>query len=120
MKQDKDVIGLTLENQQILDQVMDLGFFSQGQDAARFCMAYAVREGVEPGETEGVETRWAAGNFDKSGEIQALMRALYPEIDTPNRLIEHFVNEGLQTIGASVAQGTVDLLDVLQGPHKPK
>jgi len=114
MERDRESIGLTPQTQTILAEIEELGWFTEGQDIARFCMAYAVRAKVPDGITAGTETRWAAGNFDKTGEIRALLAALYPTCQTPVRLMEHLVNEGLQMIGTRIqseAVGPAELMD---------
>ena len=114
MERDRESIGLTSETQIILAALEARGWFLEGQDIARFCMAYAIRAKVPEGATPGTETRWAAGNFDKTGEIRALLAALYPTCQTPVRLMEHLVNEGLHMVAArerSEAVGPAELMD---------
>ena len=95
---DKKSVGLTAETQAILAEIEQKNWFLEGQDIARFALAYAIRLGVADGVTNGVDTRWAVGNFDESGELRTLLGALYPTCETPVRLMEHLVNEGLQLL----------------------
>ena len=115
MERDRETIGLTAENAGVLAELEDRGWFLEGQDIARFCMAYAIRAKVPEGATSGTETRWAAGNFDKTGEIRALLAALYPNCQTPVRLMEHLVNEGLRMVVSRVRSsdsvGPAELMD---------
>ncbi|RYG16408.1 hypothetical protein EON82_25040 [bacterium] len=115
MERDRESIGLTSENQAVLAEIEERGWFLEGQDIARFCMAYAIRAKVSEGAISGTETRWAAGNFDKTGEIRALLAALYPNCHTPVRLMEHLVNEGVQMvvkrIRSSDSVGPAELMD---------
>jgi hypothetical protein len=114
MTADRESIGLTGENQVLLADIEQRGWFVEGQDVARFCMAYAIRAKVPEGATLGTETRWAAGNFDKTGEIRALLCALYPNCTTPVRLMEHLVNEGLKMVSVrlrSESIGPAELMD---------
>lgn len=114
MERDRESIGLDPETQAILADLETRGWFLDGQDIARFCMAYAIRAKTTEGTTPGTETRWAAGNFDKSGEIRSVLGALYPDCQTPVRLMEHLVNEGLRMVAArlrSDAVGPADLMD---------
>lgn len=114
MERDRESIGLTPENQAILAEIEERGWFLEGQDIARFCMAYAIRAKVPEGATTGTETRWAAGNFDKTGEIRALLAALYPSCTTPVRMMEHLVNEGLRMVAARIRSesiGPAELMD---------
>ncbi len=114
MERDRESVGLTPEGQAILSQLEDLDWFSDGQDIARFCMAYAIRAGVPEGITSGTETRWAAGNFDKTGEIRSLLGALYPACDTPIRLMEHLVNEGLKLVVERLRDGDPGPAELMQ------
>lgn len=98
MDQDRNTIGLTPEAVKQLDEIQLKGWFEDAQDAARFAAAYAIRQGVHPGISQGVDTRWAIGGFDKTGEFRALMAALHPDASTPVRCIEHLTNEGLRLI----------------------
>ena len=114
MERDRESIGLTTEGQGLLAELEARGWFLEGQDAARFCMAYAIRAKVPDGVTSGTETRWAAGNFDKTGEIRSLLAALYPGCETPVRLMEHLVNQGLRLVAARIRSesvGPAELLD---------
>jgi hypothetical protein len=112
---DRDTIGLTPGNAEIVREIESRGWFSDGQDIARFCLAFAIRSGAPAGTTNGTETRWAAGNFDRAGEIRALLAALYPSCKTPVRLMEHLVNQGLHLVGtrlqAPSTSGPRDLFD---------
>ena len=114
MEKDRESIGLTEEGQSILADLEAQGWFQEGQDIARFCLAYAIRAHTAEGVAVGTETRWAAGNFDKTGEIRALLAALYPSCRTPVRLMEHLVNEGLKMIAVRVrseSAGPAELMD---------
>ena len=114
MERDRESIGLTSVTQGILAELEARGWFLEGQDIARFAMSYAIRAKVPEGSTAGTETRWAASNFDKTGEIRALLADLYPTCQTPVRLMEHLVNEGLCMVAARVrseAVGPAELMD---------
>ncbi|HEV7565814.1 MAG TPA: hypothetical protein VGO31_07620 [Microbacteriaceae bacterium] len=113
MERDRESVGLTSASQALISDLDALGWFSDAQDAARFCMAYAMRSGVAPGTSAGTDTRWAAGNFDKTGEIRALIMALYPTSETPVRLMEYFVNEGLRLVADRVRSDGVGPSDLL-------
>lgn len=113
-ERDRESVGLTDESQVLIGQIEATGWFQEGADIARFCLAYAVRAGVPDGATPGTETRWAAGNFDKTGEIRALIGGLYPDCQTPVRLMEHLVNEGLRLVGERLAAGEVAPADLVE------
>lgn len=113
MERDKDVIGLSAESQRYLKELEERGWFNEGQELARFALAYAVRANTPAGNASQVETRWASGNFDKTGEIRAVLGALYPDCRTPVRLMEHLVNVGLGLLHGGVTRqgkGPAELL----------
>ena len=102
---DKDVIGLTTEAQRQIEDIEAHGWFKDRVDIARFCLAFAVRSGCKPGLSDQVDTRWAAGNFDKAGEIRAVLRAMYPNVEHPVRLMEFLVNTGIEMVHRRVEEG---------------
>src|SRR3954451_4349904 len=97
---DRQSVGVTQRGSDLLEQLTDLKWFPEAQDAARFCLAYAIRANVPAGTTEGTATRWTVSLFDSTGEIRTLLAALYPDCGTPVRLMEHLVNEGLLLLEA--------------------
>ena len=116
---DKVDIGLTGQGREDLQRVTDHGWFADDQDAGRFCLAYAVREGVGQGEVGGARTKWSSGNFDPSGEIRSLIRIFYPETTTPVRLMEHLVHAGLVLVRAQIDTGVDGPEALLQDSARP-
>ena len=106
-EEDRKQIGLTDDGKAAVTRLTDnLGWFDEAQEAGRFALAYAIRAGVEPGETGApVETRWSPDLFDPSGEIRALLRAMYPNTAMSTRLMEHLIDEGLRRIAAKIDAG---------------
>ena len=113
MERDRETIGLTPRSQQIIAEIEARGWFREGQDIAKFALGHAVRSHLAEGQTSGTDTRWNAGSFDKTGEIRAVLQALYPDCRTPVRLMEHFVNEGLRLIEERVRAGGATAADLL-------
>ena len=105
--EDRKQIGLTDDGKVVVARLTDyLGWFDEAQDAGRFALAYAIREGVEPGQMDAsVETRWSPDLFDPTGEIRALLRAMHPNTAMPIRLMEYLIEEGLRRITAKVDAG---------------
>lgn len=95
MSADKNTIGVTTENREFLEQVMERGLFNDQMDAAKLGLALAIRYGVNMGEASGADTKWNVGSFDRDGDIRSVLSAFYPDVSTPYRLAEHLVNEGL-------------------------
>ena len=113
--EDRKQIGLTDEGKAAVALLTDkLGWFAEAQEAGRFALGYAIREGVEPGFSAApVETRWSPDLFDPSGEIRGLLRAMYPETPMPVRLMEYLIDEGLRRITAKVDAGEENPLTYL-------
>lgn len=112
--EDRDTVGLTADSQILLQEIEARNWFRDGQDIARFCLGFAVRAKVPNGLTTNTDTRWAAGNFDKTGEIRALLAVLYPDAKMPVRLMEHLINEGLKLVAVKVRSDAIapsDLFD---------
>ena len=102
--EDRKQIGLTDHGKAAVARLTDeLGWFDEAQAAGRFALAYAIKTGIEPGRAvTAVETRWSPDLFDPSGEIRALLRAMYPDTTTPIRLMEYMIDEGLSRIAAKL------------------
>jgi hypothetical protein len=113
--EDRKQIGLTDDGKATMNRLTDdLGWFGEAQEAARFALGYAVREGIRPGQTSGsLETTWAPDLFDPTGEIRGLLRSIYPENATPVRLMESLIDEGFRRIAAKIAGGDASPLDFL-------
>jgi hypothetical protein len=98
-EEDRKQIGLTPASISTMEMLVKrLRWFTEGQVAGRFALGVAIRDGVAPGVTNGVETRWSPDLFDPTEEIRRLLRVKYPEAAMPVRLMEHFVNEGFRII----------------------
>lgn len=97
-EQDRQSIGLTSQSQQLMEEILAKGWFSEQQDVARLALACALRAGMNPGTTSGVDTRWGSGLFDRTGELLALISAFHPDAAMPVRAAEFFVNEGLKLV----------------------
>ena len=109
---DKVDIGLNEESRRAVEEITAKGWFADAQDLGRFALSYAVRAGTGEGTVTGAETRWSSGNFDPTGELRAVVTALFPECRTPVRQMEFLVNEGLRLVRARVTGGATpaDLL----------
>jgi len=118
MNVDKTQFGLTEENDRFMTEVDELDLFSDQTEAAKFAMSLAINRGVELGSVPGANTKWHSRGFDKTGEIADLIRALYPDTDTPYRAVEFLVNRGLEILREHIRQNRqIDLASLLDsGP----
>ena len=106
IESDRKTLGLTPANRQIYDKLLEEGWFKEGIDLAKFAMSVAIERGVpaEDGKVEGTETVWNVGSFDPDAELRNLIPILFPETETPYRLVEFYVNAGLKLIGEKMAK----------------
>jgi hypothetical protein len=109
MAEDKVNIGLSIEASKIADILEETGYFDDKLTIAKFALAYAVRNGLDDnlaeykvGEAGG--TKWNIGSVDNDQYLRDLIVSLYPDSETPYRIIEALMNKGLQSIGAIIAK----------------
>lgn len=112
MASDKKTIGITKANATALSNLVIAGRFGSELDAAKFAMAYAVKKGTPPGNTEGAETKWNVGSVDPDGSMRSLLESFYPTDEEPYRLAEHLMNEGIKSL-AELLGANGDLYDTL-------
>jgi hypothetical protein len=112
MSGDKITIGMTKTNDSLLNQIVSAGRFADEMDAAKFAMAYAIKNGTRTGTTTGTGTKWNVGSFDRDGSLKSLVEELWPDNTEPYRLIEHLMNEGVRQISSAIEGGT-DFYDIL-------
>lgn len=111
---DKKTIGITKANARALARLVAEGRFASELDAAKFAMAYAIHTGIEPGSTDGAETKWNVGSVDPDGSMRALLEALYPQTSEHYRLMEYLINEGLPALIGEQGK-SIDIYDALFG-----
>lgn len=98
MANDKKTIGITKSNTPLLAKLVVEGRFGSELDAAKFAMAYAIKEKIDVSITEGAETKWNVGSFDPDGSMRSLLEALFPDNTEPYRLAENLMNEGIKRL----------------------
>lgn len=103
MAQDKNTIGVTLDNRLLLADLVERGLFNEEIDAAKLAMSFAILRGVGIGEATSAETKWNVGSFDKDGHIKIVLATLFPEHHTPYRLSEYLINRGLDLLKLELA-----------------
>jgi hypothetical protein len=115
---DKKTIGVTDRGAPVLDTMVRDGRFGDAIDAAKFAMGVAIRGGIGQGvanpSVEGSGTKWNVGSFDPSNDLQTLLVALYPEVQTPYRLLEYLIDEGLRLVAEHIEEsGAFDVTEML-------
>lgn len=121
MSIDKKTIGLTPENRTVAEELVLQKFFKDQIDAAKFAMALAIQNGVQPGSVDGAETIWNVGSFDTDGQLKNLIPNLFPGTDAPYRAVEYFVNSGLQIIAKETAgkKSISEIMKLMQEATSP-
>jgi hypothetical protein len=111
---DKKTIGLTSGNKEVMERLLEQGFFKEGIPAAKFALAYAIKLGIQPKGFEGIETIWNIGSFDPMGELRDLISVFSPNAKTPYRVAEELVNVGFEAIGEKIKKSNrIDLADLI-------
>lgn len=118
MATDKKTIGITKANAAALSNLVAAGRFGSELDAAKFAMAYAIKQGIAAGTTDGAETKWNVGSVDPDGSMRSLVEALFPNGAEPYRLAEHLMNEGVRSL-AEMLGTSGDLYDTLFPAAQP-
>lgn len=118
--EDKKTIVVTDRSAPVLDTLVEGGRFSDAIDAAKFAMGLAIRagagEGVPNPSVEGAGTKWNVGSFDPNNDLQTLLVALYPSVETPYRLLEYLIDEGLKLVATHIAEsGMIDVSELIGG-----
>jgi hypothetical protein len=116
--EDKKTIGVTERAAPVLDTLVEDGHFGDAIDAAKFAMALAIRDGVGLGTpnpmVEGAGTKWNVGSFDPDNDLQTLLVSLHPDVETPYRLLEFLIDEGLKLVAAHIEEsGTLDVSELV-------
>jgi len=92
--QDKTVIAVTPETEEILKCVEDSASFGDRMDVAKLAMSVAIMKNLSPAKSSGRNTRWNVGGFDKDGAINITLRLLFPSEEQPYRLAEDLIEAG--------------------------
>jgi len=109
---ERTTIGLTPESKGTMEKLMP--YFNEQAHAAKFAMALAIQNGIEPGKTTNIETVWNVGSFDPDRELYNLVVALYPSSTSPYTAAEHFVNQGLQLLEQHIEENkNIDIAELV-------
>jgi hypothetical protein len=111
---DKRTIGLTPAGEKIMQQLMELGYFKDMMDAAKFAMSVAIRAGASPTSIEGASTIWNVGSFDSDGQIRQVIPVLIPGCDSPYRASESLIDQGLRSLLSDIQAGPFNPLTVIE------
>jgi hypothetical protein len=114
MSMDRVTIGLTPVNKAFMELLMEKGWFNDKMDAAKFAMAIVIKKGLEPSIVEGTETVWNIGSFDTTSEIRSLILALFPATEVPYRVVEYYINAGLEEIQLLLDNEQLDITELLR------
>ena len=110
-------IGLSEAGNDKLDELKELGIFSDKLDAYRFAVALAIAQGVNPPEINKRTTFLNVGSLDPDQSLKSAIEALMPEQlqqTTAYRLIERLADWGVNELHAQAKAGEVDFVELLQ------
>jgi hypothetical protein len=109
---DKNTIGPTEENRQVIESLLQTNLFTDMMDIAKFAIAYAIRSGAQPVESPSGSTMWNVGSFDRDGQLKLTMQALF-NTETPYRAAESLMNTGLAKISKLPRREDVDIIGLM-------
>lgn len=118
MAEDLVNIRLSLYANEIADKLVATGYFDYSSTAAKFALAYALKNHFEEFDPLNYEISDTGGNnynlgtFDSDNQLALIIKSLYPETTTPylyaralmifglTKLGERIDREGLQSISS--------------------
>lgn len=111
-------ISLTLEANEVVDDLCRRFPISERMDAGKLGFAFAIRRGFSPSARResggGTGTTWGVGSFDNDGQLRDLVRAILPDsTDDPYVVIEGLMNSGLLALRDDLATRHVSSLTEL-------
>jgi hypothetical protein len=122
-ERDKAQIGLTPAAAEQLDRLMELGWFSERQDAYRVAIGVALARQIvaTPQDLSGVTTSYNfAGGVDRDGKLRNLISLLAPsEASRPGAYAERLAHAGIAFLVDQLVQGGSTLTEALSPPANP-
>ena len=94
-------IALSAEASGIADSILEKGFFKNKSDVMTFAAAYMIKhyfDEFDPStynQSDNDGSNYSYSTFDSDGKWSTLIKALYPNTDTPNLLLRALMNQGL-------------------------
>ncbi len=114
MALDKKTVGLSADAQLAVDTIMETGMFRDQMDVAKLGLALAIARRLPPTEMAGVPTKWNVGSFDQDGQVRNSVLALYSDYQTPYRIAESLMNQGVPMLLEYIdGSGDLDLEGLL-------
>jgi hypothetical protein len=101
-------IRLSKKANEVADQLVATGCFEYAATAAKFALAYALKNHfneIDPEtypipDSEG--SNYNVGSIDNDGQLAALLRALYPNMNTPYLYARALMVFGLTKLGERI------------------
>lgn len=115
-------VGLSESANDKLDELKELGYFSEKIDGYRFAVSLAIAQGVIPQEISKRTTFLNVGSLDPDQVLRRAVEALMPmqvKETTVYRLIERLADWGINELHAQAKAGDIDFAEIL-GSEAPK
>lgn len=98
-------MAISLEASRIADKIHDSGYFKNKSDVLTFAAGFMIKkyypkfdpETYTLDDTSG--SNYSFGTFDADGKWAKLIRALYPNTETPYLYLRALMNQGLLLLG---------------------
>ena len=110
MAEDLVNIRLSLHANDIADKLVATGYFDYAATAAKFALAYALKNHfneIDPASYVVPDTggsNYNVGSFDSNGQLATLLKALYPQTTTPYLYARALMVFGLIKLGERIEQ----------------
>ena len=107
-----DLVNIRLSKgaNEVADRLVATGYFDYATTAAKFALAYALKnhfDEINP-ETYSIPdsegNNYNVGSIDSDGQLAALIRVLYPNTTTPYLYVRAFIVFGLTKLGERIEQ----------------
>lgn len=98
-------IRLSKKANEVADKLVSTGKFEDVKTVAKFALAYAIKNHFDEFDpktyviTDSDGSNYNVGSFDNDGRLSALIRAIYPDVDTPYIYARELMIFGLLKIG---------------------
>lgn len=102
-------IRLSKDANDIAERLVSTGKFENVVTAAKFALSYAMKNHFDDFDPatyivpDSAGSNYNVGSFDNDGKLAALLRAIYPETETPYIYARALMVFGLTKIGERIA-----------------
>ena len=116
--EDRRTLGVTAEGANMLDQIMETGWFAEEMDVFKtsISLAFANDLFINPSEMTGVATKWNVGTLDPDNSLRLMVYSLSQQrVARPYAHAEARAAAGLEFLKRRLVDERAELAEVLMG-----